>query len=235
MKTIIFDVDDTLYDQIIPFEKAVKDHFLDFFKNDSINDLYKINRKLSDEVFHLTENGKMGLEEMRIYRITNALKYFGISIDRIKAKEFQESYQMYQSKIELLPDVIDTLDFCQQNNIPLGIITNGPKKHQRKKIKQLQLSKWIPEKSIIISSEVGYAKPDKKIFEFAEKKLSLIKEKTIYVGDSFSNDIVGAKSVGWQTIWINRRDSEQMDKRIEPDFYVDNNNSLFSIVKSLHE
>ena len=50
--------------------------------------------------------------------------------------------------------------------------------------------------ALVISSEVGYLKPRKEIFEVALSSLSVRPGDVLHVGDNFRADIVGAVSVG---------------------------------------
>ena len=61
MKAVLFDVDDTLYDQVIPFQKAYEELFKGSFEL-SIEELYKRSRYYSDEVFEATQRGEMSME-----------------------------------------------------------------------------------------------------------------------------------------------------------------------------
>lgn len=230
MKAIIFDVDDTLYDQVIPFKKAIEKNFPN--NNIDIDKLYEMSRKFSDEVFELTERGEMNLEKMHIYRIKEAFKYFGTTISQDEARTFQKDYQNNQKEIMLLPDIQDSFDFISKQNFTMGIITNGPKEHQKNKIKQLGLEEWIQKNNMFISSEVGIAKPDVRLFELVQKQMNLVPSKTYYIGDSFENDIVGASNAGWNTIWINRKNKEVPCVDIQPDFVVNRENSLLAILKN---
>lgn len=197
----------------------------------SVAALYLKSRQLSDGVFHLTEKGEMDLLEMQIYRIQQALAFFGRTISRSEAAQFQQDYQFFQSQIQLIPDVEATLNFCLQKNIQLGIITNGPAHHQRNKLQQLHIEKWLLPEQIFISSEVGLAKPDIRFFDYVQKQLNLIKSTTYYCGDSLKNDIFGAKNAGWQTIWSNRR--QLPAKKQTYDCMIDPQHSLLAIVQAL--
>ena len=231
MKAVLFDVDDTLYDQLHPFQRAYEKHFN--FPNVSIEMLYILSRKYSDEVFHLSESGDMTMEEMYRYRIGKALAYFDHEITSEKAMEFQKTYQQYQQLIELTPDMINALNYCKEKQVILGIITNGPLDHQKRKINQLHLKKWIPESNIFISSEIGVAKPDPEIFYLAEKKLKLNKKNTYFVGDSFQNDIIGAKSAGWKAIWSNQRNHPEPTTIVKPDYIINNKKTLLEVLEEL--
>ena len=67
MSAIIFDVDDTLYDQVIPFWNAYKAVFKDRFQL-PMDDLFAASRRRSDEVFGPSQRGEITMEEMYIYR-----------------------------------------------------------------------------------------------------------------------------------------------------------------------
>lgn len=58
---------------------------------------------------------------------------------------------------------------------------------------------------VITSSETGYLKPHPRIFEFALDAIDCRPEEALYVGDTFRQDIVGARSVGMRAIWLNSR------------------------------
>lgn len=70
---IFFDIDDTLYDQFIPFENT----FRKKFSNLNLNtlELFNLSRKFSDEKFPLTETNKISVEELQIYRIKKLFKF----------------------------------------------------------------------------------------------------------------------------------------------------------------
>ena len=57
---------------------------------------------------------------------------------------------------------------------------------------------------IFISSEIGFEKPDKKIFEAVENKMDLPAESFLHLGDSYSRDFEGAKSAGWKALLFGR-------------------------------
>lgn len=234
MCAFLFDVDDTIYDQMWPFRKAYDKHFKKH-NNIPIEELFQYSRKYSDEVFEQTESGDLPLREMHVYRITKAFEVYNIKIEKKEALNFQYTYEKLQKEIQLVPDVEKTFQYCKKNNIKIGIITNGPELHQQSKINQLGLSRWIPFENIFISSREGVAKPDKKIFMIAEKKMNLNSKDTYFIGDSFANDIVGAKNAGWKSIWINRRNKKLPNNFIHPDYVIEKNDLLSNLIVELYE
>ena len=55
---------------------------------------------------------------------------------------------------------------------------------------------------IIDSTVLGIAKPDTRIFEAALSELKVAPTHAIYVGDSYSADMVGGKNAGMWTAWL---------------------------------
>lgn len=51
-----------------------------------------------------------------------------------------------------------------------------------------------------------FPKPEKEIFQLAEKEFHMLPEETLYVGDNYDNDVLGAKSANWQALWFNHRE-----------------------------
>lgn len=202
MDTIVFDLDDTLYDRSQPLEKA----FINFYpaKKLTFEKFLPIFTKNSDLAFDQMKEGIVTLEESHIFRIKQTLHEMGIEITDNQARAFQSSYQSFQESIELYSSVIDILEFLREKEIQTLIITNGPSATQRTKFKNLGLASYFKQDEVIISEEVGIAKPDKRIFEAAEKRFHFAKNHAWYIGDSYPNDIMGASNAGWHTIWFNK-------------------------------
>ncbi|GAP12568.1 haloacid dehalogenase superfamily, subfamily IA, variant 1 [Longilinea arvoryzae] len=58
---------------------------------------------------------------------------------------------------------------------------------------------------VIVSSETGYLKPHPRIFEYALDAGGWKPEEALFVGDTYKQDVVGARSVGMRVIWLNSR------------------------------
>lgn len=208
MKALIFDVDDTLYDQIQPFERALERHIE--VAREQIELLYLSFRRYADEVFEATAIGKMSLKDSHIYRMKHALEDFGYQVSDATALAIQIDYDYFQGQIELSPVFPEIFSWCQAQGIAMGIITNGPYRHQLRKIRTMGLVNWFELEHVLISGQVGITKPNPAIFQLMEERLGMPGEDICYLGDSFENDVVGAKVANWKAIWFNHR------KRVEP-------------------
>lgn len=229
MDAIIFDVDDTLYDQLHPFRKAFEACF-PHLHHVPLQPLFVSSRKHSDTLFHENEKGTVSLTELHTYRMRTACKDFGIEISDMEALKFQEYYQMEQQRIELDSEMEKLLDHLSHQKKVLGILTNGPAEHQQRKIDQLGLNRWIPQEHTFISGAIGAAKPHPRVFDFIEETLQLKKENTLYIGDSFANDVIGAKQAGWNMIWLNHRGHDHTHPYVAPDYVVQSTTELLEML-----
>lgn len=229
METIIFDVDDTMYDQLQPFQIAFEGQFA-HLKNAPIEKLYISSRKHSDTLFNESEAGTISLSELHTYRIKAACKDFGLEINDQEAIEFQKAYENEQKKITLFPEIKRLFELLSEKGKQLALLTNGPYQHQLMKINQLGLTSWVPKEHIFISGAIGSAKPSPEAFLFVEKMLRLKKDQTVYIGDSFENDIIGAKRAGWNAIWMNHRKKELPPSEIQPDKIITSPSELLELI-----
>lgn len=111
MKAIVFDVDDTIYDQQVVFDQACRDVFGEL-KGVSLVDLFKANRYYSDESFDAMGRGKMTKEEMYIYRIKRAMEEFHLPITDEQAVRYQERYVYYGTQITVSDQMRQILEYC---------------------------------------------------------------------------------------------------------------------------
>lgn len=203
MKAILFDVDDTLYDLAVPFYDAYRELFPGV-EGIPLDELFIASRKYSEETFHQSLSGELSMEEMYRCRIQRTFADFQMQISDEAAMEFQASYARHQAEISLSGTMQKILSLCAEKWTP-GIITNGPSAHQWDKIRTLKLERYIPKEYIFVSGDLGTSKPEKEIFLHAVSRMGLSPEEACFVGDSFQNDVAGARNAGLNPIWLNRR------------------------------
>ncbi len=56
----------------------------------------------------------------------------------------------------------------------------------------------------LLSAEIGALKPEPAAFEAVERRLGLFPGNLAMVGDSWTDDVLGALEAGWTAIWVNR-------------------------------
>ena len=81
---------------------------------------------------------------------------------------------------------------------------------------------------IVIAGDIGVFKPDPSIFSYALNCINVSPDQALYVGDSVSYDIVGARSAGMKTVLFSKdfnRDTNIADYFV---LRVDGLNTLFN-------
>ncbi len=116
----------------------------------------------------------------------------------------------------LIPGAIDILEYLK-NKYTMHIITNGFKEVQKKKLEKSTIFKYF--KTITISEEVGYKKPNPIIFNYALKKANAINSNSLMIGDSYQADILGAINIGVNAILFNYH-------KIDPEDHIISVNNL---------
>ena len=87
-------------------------------------------------------------------------------------------------------------------------------------------------KEIVISGDIGVAKPDPKIFKITLDRIGVQAEQAIMVGNSLSKDVKGAQDVGMKAVWINRNINKN-ETDIKPDYEIRSINKLDPILRDL--
>ena len=206
IKAIMFDLDGTLIGQkkassmvLSQFYLENKARFGNMEQKEFFNNWFKAGRKNLPDFL----KGEITFEDKMI---TQILEFFQNSNNKIvesKASEiFNKFLPIYEENIILFDDVIPCLEYLSREKYQLGIITNGHSKDQREKLRRFNLEKYFP--TVIISGEIGFAKPSAEIFLECANILKLSPNEIMYIGDMVEMDIIGANEVGIRGIWLNR-------------------------------
>jgi putative hydrolase of the HAD superfamily len=161
------------------------------------------------------------------WRLT--LQNIGSIDEKLIELAVQTHTQLIPQTYQLYSDVDKFIAIINEKNIPLALITNGASEAQRSKLKKLKIENQF--ESIIISGEVGYAKPDPKIFDLAINKIKSSRKHTWHIGDNLLTDIKGAITAGINGVWINRkRKTFQNDSPVKPDYIISNLLAFISLL-----
>ena len=98
------------------------------------------------------------------------------------------------------------------------MITNGPSDLQRFKIEVLGIESWFD--AIVVSGEIGIAKPDPAVFQVALSELNLDAEDVWHIGDNVKTDVGSANAAGLCSVWLNRFDQTLTEDEPVPDIEV---------------
>ena len=92
----------------------------------------------------------------------------------------------------------------------LALVTNGAACLQREKLAASGLADRFA--TVVVSAEVGVAKPDAAVFRHALAQLGCAPERATMVGDSLRKDVRGALTAGLSAVWLNRSGRADADR-----------------------
>lgn len=232
MDAVFFDIDDTLYNQGQPFAYAVHKVYGPL-PGVTDEELFRASRKHSTEVFAAFNEGRRPTEDIYARRMIGTFAEFGISIDRDLALEIQHAYASSSDvAMSLSGAMAQTLDLCSRF-CRLGVITNGTEARQRGKLLLLSINRWIPWENVFISDALGMAKPDPAIFTYACAQMRVLPQNCLFVGDTYDNDVVGAKAADMPVIWFNRRHNAKPADGPDADWTVTTDGELLALMKTI--
>ena len=101
----------------------------------------------------------------------------------------------------LYPEVAETLSVLERRGLVLSVISNFDSRLIGI-LEGLGAAHWFEH--IFVSSRVGYAKPDRQIFQTALERHSLEAGDALHVGDSEEKDFLGANMAGLKGVLVER-------------------------------
>lgn len=197
-ETILLDFDHTLFD----FDASEAEAFELTLRTQGVTDpmrhfsKYKeINRELWAEV----ERGEILPDAVRERRFTLLREAVGIDGDVAQmADDFTAGLATFG---DLFPGSIEVLEKLEPR-ATLALISNGLSEVKRPHIARFGFERFFD--AIVISVEVGVAKPHPEIFDITFDMLgNPPKESALMVGDSLTSDIKGGADYGIATCWYN--------------------------------
>jgi beta-phosphoglucomutase len=102
-------------------------------------------------------------------------------------------------------DVVPALEALRRLGLPLGVLSNFGL-HLRDVLRKVDLYGYFD--FVIVSEEVGLAKPDRRIFDLAVSRANRPRHRLLYVGDHLGDDIEGARGAGLDAVLIDRNDRQ---------------------------
>ncbi|MBI1223049.1 MAG: noncanonical pyrimidine nucleotidase, YjjG family [Bacteroidetes bacterium] len=204
VKHLFFDLDHTLWD----FETNSNATLLELFEEHQLQshgifdfegfmEAYSVkNRFLWDQY----NQGNISKQELRERRFKETFEDLGLALAH-HPSEFSDQY-IFRCTVKpgVFPHTHEVLTALKKK-YPMSILTNGFPESQHRKMEASGLHSYFNH--LIISEEVGFAKPHEGIFLAALQKAGVSKEEVVMIGDNAHADIKGAQNAGIRSIWFN--------------------------------
>ena len=138
--------------------------------------------------------------------------FSGLTTELPSRTFFDELYERFAQADtwRVFDDVEPTLEALRERGIRLAVLSNWDER-LRPLLEKLELGRWFEE--VYISLEMGWTKPDERIFEAAAHGLGLAGDEILHVGDSLQEDVKGALESGWQSRHLLRAAGNNPDSK----------------------
>ena len=125
---------------------------------------------------------------------------FAMKEHNIDSKYQSELLKLYK-KLQVYPELEQTLLYLKKKKIKTCILSNGTPKLLKQLTKKAKIEKLFD--SLISIEKIKIYKPDPRVYQLVTDKYSCKPSQVCFLSSN-SWDIVGSRSFGFQSIWVNR-------------------------------
>lgn len=181
----------------------------------------------------ILDNERTDHSEFDLYELCQKVfaKMNLISHDGLIEKFVHKYYQPIARQITMEKGASEILKAISDSGLTIGLVSNTifPQKYHLGEMSQFGLLKYFD--FTIFSCAVKTRKPGLRIFNMALDMAKSEPAKTIFIGDRFDADIIGAKNAGMTAVWKYHDKRENPDNVI-PDYTITELNELYAIIFS---
>ena len=129
-----------------------------------------------------------------------------------------------------LPDAIETVRWLRESGRRLALLTNGAAAAQRRKIARFEIADLFD--AILVEGELGFGKPDQRVYQRALNALGVKPAETWMVGDNLDFDVAAPQRLGLSGVWIDLRGQGLPGgSAVKPDYIVRSLVELRSLIE----
>lgn len=210
IKTILLDIDNTLYNYDSAHEKAMA-ALCDYCKEQFDWE--------EDQTKNLIKEAQQE-QKKRLQKDSSALHNRLIRFQILLEKEEKaiapyamEMYQCYWNSIiyhaQIEPGVHQMLQKAKEAYIRIGIATDMTAYIQYRKLAKLGILSMID--FIVTSEEAGAEKPEEVFYRLCLEKAKCRPEECVMIGDSLKKDVKGAQAMGMKAFWYHPQEDANQE------------------------
>lgn len=193
MKVVVFDLDDTLYEELTFVRGGFR----------------AVARALStrfgtpeQELFDRMWNVLMEQGRGRVF--DEVVAHCAGRPSRTLVRRCLSIYRGHEPDLVLLEDAREVLDRLERAGTPVYIVTDGNKLVQQRKLAALGLDRRVTGAYVTHRFGIRHAKPSPYCFEKIRERERVDARHIVYIGDNPVKDFVGIRPLGFRTIQIRR-------------------------------
>jgi putative hydrolase of the HAD superfamily len=231
IKAILFDIDDTLFDrnkaQVMILDNIIKrfPQAFQFMEKKRVLEAFLESDRVSTEAFAAgaPSEGLRDLRSRHFLRLLDITEEYAGAITEIYVREYPFVNALVDGAVSLVK--------ASSRRFKVGVVSNGLPDVQYQKLKTIGLRDIFA--CIVLSEEIGIRKPDPGIFRRAADLLQLPPSQCLYIGNSYTDDIIGAKAAGMSTCWFCRDASYPENALVHTDYVIEHLEEFHRIIKEL--
>jgi 2-haloacid dehalogenase len=210
----LIDADNTIFD----YDRAEREALAGVLAETGLEptpSLHEAYRRINDGFWRAFERGAVTQEELKVARFRQLLAEDAPGC-RADPRALSRRYlELLAAQVHLLPHAAAAIaDLARR--AALGLATNGIPEVQRSRLERSGLSAFF--RTVLISGEIGIAKPDPRFFLLGAERLGLPASAVLCVGDVPGTDIRGAHAAGMASCWVVAAGTAWPEGEPEPEY-----------------
>jgi putative hydrolase of the HAD superfamily len=174
------------------------------------------------------------LEELDVLQLFNdvLMSTLGVSVPPDVVEHIVAlDHSAFSRTITVTQENLGVLDELKGWGLRLGVISNVTllPKLMREDLRALGIEPLLD--AAMFSSEVGYRKPDPRIFEEMNERLGIPASESVFVGDRLLDDVQGAQNAGMRAVQTREFRQEEL-AAVRPDAVIERLPELIDVLKT---
>ena len=133
-------------------------------------------------------------------------------------------------KLQLYPGVREVLDYLKHRYL-MAAVSDGQSAWAMPELRAVGLDGYF--RSVIVSGDLGFRKPDRRMFDLALKALGLSSPEVLFVGNDMYRDVFGAHEADMKAVFFKSNQGEQEYRDTEADYIIYNFSQLPAAIRFL--
>lgn len=211
---MLFDLDDTLFDHQHCAREAltgVRALHACFEALDPVA-LETAHGRILEDLHLDVMAGRLDLDAARAERFRRLYQAAGVEADAALAARTAAAYRERYLGSRRAVEGAAALMAAVRTRAAVVIVSNNLLEEQQDKLRHCGLAEYVDV--LVVSEEVGVSKPAPRIFEVALERAGVGAAEAVMVGDSWPNDVEGARAAGIRAVWFNRDGREAPDPSV---------------------